>query len=279
MGGARQPRSATRPRTAIGYAVKGRRAGQAVVAIGAHRGGQIERDGLTHGDDALLDVSEMNMAPEDPPRAMRGRPSKRDAVLLRERIQGAALAEFRRHGFAGSSIDGIARAASASRTTIYALYTDKETLFTEMIRASITGTDITSRVSFDDRAPQVVLREAMEALNKAYHREPNLELLRLCIGEADRFPILFEQIRDVLAQTLNGLTGYFDRMHRAGAMIVPDSHGAALLFNMLALGSLKPFFVQQGRMTAEEAGGHIDLALAIFLRGCFVDHVTDTAGQ
>ncbi|WP_197277324.1 TetR/AcrR family transcriptional regulator [Sphingomonas profundi] len=201
----------------------------------------------------------------------RGRPSKHDAKLLRQRIMAAALSEFRQRGFAGTSIDGIARVAAVSRTTIYALYSDKSTLFTEMIRGTIRIADIAGRVAFDDRPPALVLREAMTVLNGAYYREPNLEIVRLCIAEADRFPDLFEQVRDMLAHALTGLIHYFARMHAAGSMTTADSPRAALLFNMLALGSLKPFFVHQQRLTQDEIDGHIDLALDLFLRGCFVD--------
>ena len=201
--------------------------------------------------------------------AARGRPSKHEAMLLRERIQAAALSEFRQRGFAGTSIDGVARAAAVSRTTIYALYTDKATLFTEMIKASITITDIAGRVAFDDRPPRIVLREALGVLNRAYYREPNLEIMRLCIAEADRFPALFEEVRNLLAKTLTGLIAYFERMHRAGIMVVADAGRAALIFNMLSLGSLKPFFVHQERLSRDEIDGHLDLALDIFLGGCF----------
>jgi AcrR family transcriptional regulator len=201
--------------------------------------------------------------------AARGRPSKREAMLLRARIQAAALQEFRRRGFAGASIDGIARAASASRTTIYALYTDKATLFTEMIRSTVTTTDIAGQVIFDDRPPAVVLREALVALNGAYYRHPNLEVIRLCIAEADRFPALFEEVRAILVTTLDGLIDYFERLRREDRMMVESANRAALIFNMLSLGSLQPFFVHQERLTNDQIDGHLDLALEIFLNGCF----------
>jgi TetR/AcrR family transcriptional repressor of mexJK operon len=190
-------------------------------------------------------------------------------MLLRERIQVAALQEFRLRGYAGASIDGIARVAAVSRTTIYSLYTDKETLFTEMIKTVVTTSDIARRVAFDDRPPRIVLREAIAALNHAYYRQPNLEIIRLCIAEADRFPALFEEVRDILATRLNGLIAYFERLHRDRIMEVGNARRAALIFNMLALGSLKPFFVNQERLTSDEIKGHLDLALEIFLGGCF----------
>ncbi len=216
---------------------------------------------------------------KDPARITRGRPSKQDAQLLRKRIQATALEEFRRRGFAGTSIDGIARAASASRTTIYALYADKQTLFTEIVKATITGNDIAGVVAFDDREPAVVLREAMQVLNRIYYRQPNLEIIRLCIAEADRFPDLFEQVLSILARTLTGLVGYFERMRSTGSMIVEDSARAALLFNMLALGSLKPFFIHQDRLSHEDTCGHLDLALQLFLRGCFRDDTNAAAAN
>lgn len=190
-------------------------------------------------------------------------------MLLRSRVQAAALREFRQRGYAGASIDGIARAASVSRTTIYALCTDKATLFTEMIKATVTATDIAGQVAFDDRPPRIVLREALTVLNRAYYRHPNLEIIRLCIAEADRFPALFEEVRDILATTLNGLIAYLERLHREGAMVVDNAPRSALIFNMLSLGSLKPFFVHQERLTTDEIEGHLDLALEIFLNGCF----------
>jgi TetR/AcrR family transcriptional repressor of mexJK operon len=211
----------------------------------------------------------MTPSSDEPARStIRGRPSKREAMLLRTRVQEAALQEFRHRGYAGASIDGIARAAAVSRTTIYALYTDKATLFAEMIKGTVTATDIAGRVAFDDRPPRIILREALAVLNRAYYRHPNLEIIRLCIAEADRFPALFEEVRDILAATLDGLITYLERLHREGVVAVDNARRAALIFNMLSLGSLKPFFVHQDRLSSDDIDGHLDLALEIFLDGC-----------
>ena len=201
----------------------------------------------------------------------RGRPSKKDAVLLRERIQQTALREFRNNGYAGTSIDGIARAAGVSRTTIYTLYGDKETLFRGMVHAATSFTDIANHVVFDDRDPAIILREALIVLNNAYFRVPTLEIFRLFIAESDRFPALFEDARDVLLSSLAGLVAYFERLHEAGAMIVGDAKRAALIFNMLSLGSLKPLMVSRDILTPDDQFGHLDLVLETFLRGFLGD--------
>ena len=202
--------------------------------------------------------------------APRGRPSKTDALLLRARIQATARKEFREHGYAATSIDAIARAAAVSRTTIYALYSDKRTLFNDMIQVTVRPPELFEDIVRDDRPPEVVLREAMVALNAAYYRASNIEIIRLCIAEVDRFPDLIEDVRERLALSLKHLCAYLVRLRAEGRIAVDDCWNATLLFNMLALGSLKPLLKQQDRMTEDEATSHIEMALGIFLRGCFV---------
>ncbi|WP_162527175.1 TetR/AcrR family transcriptional regulator [Sphingomonas solaris] len=188
--------------------------------------------------------------------------------MLRKRIIDAALTTFRQHGYAGASIDGVARAAGVSRTTVYALYCDKPTLFAETIDAKIVISDLSRWVAFDDRDPEIVLRETLIALNRTYYRQPNFEVLRLCIAEADRFPELFEQVCTLLGTALVGLTAYLERLHAAGRLTIHDPGRAAILFNMLALGSLKPFLISGERLSPDDRGGHLDLALHLMLHGC-----------
>ncbi|OBK39835.1 TetR family transcriptional regulator [Mycobacterium sp. 1245111.1] len=57
----------------------------------------------------------------------------RSTTELRGEILAAARAEFARYGLAGSRIDRIARAASASKERLYAHFGDKETLFRDVV--------------------------------------------------------------------------------------------------------------------------------------------------
>ena len=59
----------------------------------------------------------------------------RSTTELRGEILAAARAEFAQWGLAGSRIDRIARAASASKERLYAHFGDKETLFREVVAA------------------------------------------------------------------------------------------------------------------------------------------------
>jgi AcrR family transcriptional regulator len=58
----------------------------------------------------------------------------RKAEATKERILGAALAEFSAHGIAGARVDRIAQAARCNKNLIYIYFEDKETLFTTVLR-------------------------------------------------------------------------------------------------------------------------------------------------
>jgi len=58
----------------------------------------------------------------------------RNAEATRERILQAALAEFSAHGIAGARVDRIAQTAGCNKNLIYIYFTDKETLFTTVLR-------------------------------------------------------------------------------------------------------------------------------------------------
>lgn len=68
----------------------------------------------------------------------------RSTTELRSEILAAARAEFAQYGLAGSRIDRIARAASASKERLYAHFGDKETLFREVV--AVDGAEFFSAV-------------------------------------------------------------------------------------------------------------------------------------
>jgi AcrR family transcriptional regulator len=83
------------------------------------------------------------------------RPAKQ---MRRREILDAAFAEFARKGYAGASMEAIARRANASKETLYGWFENKETLFNTLMASRIEG--IASRVSaaFErDPAPAHVL--------------------------------------------------------------------------------------------------------------------------
>src|ERR1044071_7459611 len=65
-----------------------------------------------------------------------GARAKRGSVR-REGILAAALEEFSAHGFEAARLDDVARRAGIAKGTIYLYFSDKETLFQELVRSEI----------------------------------------------------------------------------------------------------------------------------------------------
>lgn len=65
----------------------------------------------------------------DRPGARRGRPRRDEVGARRAAILDVAIAQLAEHGFAGTTIEGVAAAAGATKRTIYSQFTDKPGLF------------------------------------------------------------------------------------------------------------------------------------------------------
>src|ERR1700739_458867 len=69
---------------------------------------------------------------------------KPDKERRRREILDAAFLEFSTRGYAGASMEAIARRARASKETLYAWFENKETLFNTLLAARLEG--ISNRV-------------------------------------------------------------------------------------------------------------------------------------
>ena len=81
------------------------------------------------------------MVAEDEPRRGRGRPRTPGAE---ERILAAALEEYGEHGWAGFTMDAVARRAGVGKSTVYLRWQDKDALLTEAVTShalSLRGAD------------------------------------------------------------------------------------------------------------------------------------------
>ena len=74
----------------------------------------------------------------------------RDAEASRQRILGAATAEFAAHGIAGARMDRVAARAESSKERIYAYFGNKDALFDAVFTASVARTLEAVRFDADD---------------------------------------------------------------------------------------------------------------------------------
>jgi AcrR family transcriptional regulator len=119
-----------------------------------------------------------------------GRPSTAMAGKVDERLLDAATKVFMDHGYEGATFEKIAQTAGSGKATIYARYSGKEELFTDVMRRSIDKSlkfieDVPLNIPFKER-----LTLTAEAILQNCLTTEVVSLMRVIIAETPRFPAL-----------------------------------------------------------------------------------------
>src|ERR1700682_5457012 len=157
---------------------------------------------------------------ESEPRSSR----KRRAIL------DAAGQVFLRNGYVGTSMDEIAAVAAVSKQTVYKHFTDKATLFHELVTATVgnTGEAQGPIVAFGTGPIDEELHAFARHLLHGVMQPRVLQLRRLVIGEATRFPALGRAFHDGgLAAMIDTLATLFTRLAGERHLHVDDPRLAA----------------------------------------------------
>lgn len=106
-------------------------------------------------------------------------------------VLNAASTIFFRNGFAGATTDMIQREAGVSKSTVYAHYSNKETLFLAAIEAACNDlTDKFRAIRFQPGKLRETLKEFARAYLDILLSERGLALTRIVVAEGERFPDL-----------------------------------------------------------------------------------------
>lgn len=140
-------------------------------------------------------------------------PRKRRAILA------AATEVFLAHGYLGASMDEVAAKAGVSKQTVYKQFENKERLFAEIVLGTSDQLmDGLLQAYVDTLEEAADAREALRALAlrllQSLTADSVLQLRRLVIAEADRFPEVcgawftsgFEKSLEALGQALTRLS-------------------------------------------------------------------------
>lgn len=149
-----------------------------------------------------------------------GRPSKEDAGLVEGRILAAATRLFIQQGYARTSLDQIAAAASAGKATVYARHGSKEALFEAVIAAAVARA--ARPLPPPDPALPVEDRLFAAGMNLLEFglRPEAVGLMRLVISEAETMP--------ELAQNADRICWEAAVAHLVGVLCGPRSSDATL---------------------------------------------------
>ncbi len=142
-------------------------------------------------------------APKRPPDAKPDGRAIRSAAR-REAILAAALEEFSIGGFAATRLDDVAKRAGIAKGTIYLYFSDKETLFQELLRSMFSPL-----VGAIQKIPLegISARDLAERMFGVFVREilgtRRKDVIRLIIAEGTRFPKLAEfHYREVMSRII-----------------------------------------------------------------------------
>jgi TetR/AcrR family transcriptional regulator, mexJK operon transcriptional repressor len=166
----------------------------------------------------------------------------RRSARKRRAILDAATTVFLRQGYLGTSMDEIAALAAVSKQTVYKHFSDKKSLFTEIVTSTVNEASDPVHdevLALQDSGDlEVDLRDLARRQLGAVMQPRLLQLRRLVIGEAGRFPELGRAFYEQgPGRTVAALATTFERLAERGVLKVDDPLLAAQHFNWLIMSS------------------------------------------
>lgn len=167
-----------------------------------------------------------------------GRPRR---LGSRDPIREAAARLFLVKGYAATSMDDVAAAAQVSKQTIYTHFANKDELFADLVLGNAGRVDKFAATIGTVMAAASDTPSGLRALARAYVRivvRPEvLQLRRLVIGEAGRFPELARSYFELVIQrTYQLIAALLRDLAERGELYVEDPLTAAYHFAWLTLG-------------------------------------------
>jgi TetR/AcrR family transcriptional repressor of mexJK operon len=156
-------------------------------------------------------------------------------------ILDAAMKAFLKSGYLGASMDEIAAMAQVSKQTVYKQFSNKESLFTEMV---FSLTDSASNKVHNNVPEFTSPGEVADYLQLYAYRQltivltpPIMQLRRLVIGEVSRFPEMARVLYQRGPQrAMTAFAKMLEHLAKLDMLTIDDPMLAASQFNWLVMG-------------------------------------------
>ena len=202
----------------------------------------------------------------------RGRPQVRCDDDTRSVIIEAANEQFRENGYAAASISAIAQNAGVSTKTLYRLFPTKADLFASMVENRIGRFFMAVDASVLENAS---LTEALERLLIAYGTltlsDDTITIMRLVIGESDRFPEIATSFYERAIKKTNVLMeNWLRKQVERGCIKLDDPHAATgMLRGMMIMEPQRATMLKQEPPPDQaEIARRAKMCAELFLKGC-----------
>lgn len=187
----------------------------------------------------------------------------------RAAIEAAAGRVFLRDGFAGASMDAIAREAKVSKATLYSHFQGKDDLFGAIVRGNCRQmlVDIESSIAAGLGPRELLTAVGLKFLRNMMSDEV-MAVYRILVSEAPRFPALGRAVQNAgPGPSCLGLADYFRDQTAKGALNVPDPEVAADQFFGAILGGIhfRRLIGVDKAATLAEIKARVAAAVAVFL--------------
>ena len=189
----------------------------------------------------------------------------------RQSIERAAARVFLRDGYAGASVDVIAREAGVSKATLYSYFRSKEELFGAIICQQCGQLVVEAQTSEAAGAsPEQILRRLGERFLENILSPNLLALYRVVAGEAYRFPALGKTIYESGPGSARlALADYLRDLTKKGWLAVKHPEMAADQFFGSLLGGIhfRQILEIEAPPSKRTIEAWVDNAVAAFLTG------------
>jgi TetR/AcrR family transcriptional repressor of mexJK operon len=199
-----------------------------------------------------------------------GRLTAEEAARLPDRLLDAALELFNENGYAGTSMEQIARRAGASTKTLYARFADKpavvQAVVNRIIEASLKAAGVaTPDPGRDPRRFIIALgTEIVTNIGQA-----GAGLIQIAFSEARHSPVIARMYNATLARGRDLLRNALERWHAAGLLPdLKDPEMAAMLLLSLLTDMARIRTAMGESMSEKEIAAYIPYATDLFLKGC-----------
>ena len=204
----------------------------------------------------------------------RGRPQVRCDDDTKSLIIEAANAQFHESGYAAASISAIAQNAGVSTKTLYRLFPTKADLFACMISDRIDRFFLAINPHAHANED---LRTGLERMLTAYGMltlsDDTINIIRLVIGESDRFPELAASFYErAIVKTNTVMEAWLHEQVERGRIALDDPHAASgMLRGMMVMEPQRAAMLRQKPAPqSEEIRARAKKCADLFLKGCAV---------
>ena len=199
-----------------------------------------------------------------------GRPTKEQAEARRIALLDCAARHFLDQGYERTTIEAIAADVAMTKRTIYAGFTDKESLFRAALKRALEMHAVSQErieATRTDDLETTLINIAMLRIERV-EMPPGILLQRLINTESYRFPdILMMSYETGALPTVRFLGRILKEESRAGRLSLSDPVLAANTFMSMVVSAPVTLMVSGNPLSADDLQERVAFAVRLFLEG------------